>query len=222
MTAAQGTNTAAGELLNGFLARLEALEADKKAVGEDIKIVMAEAKGKGFATKFLRHLVKMRKLTPSERAEYQGERNMYEDAGGCGYNTSFAHSVALAGEDALVREKVIEALTPAVPPHGMGWLDVNMGGKHVRLQRDKSGKVEATEMEPATSEASTTQIKQPKPKAPIPDVDEDGAEDLGKQAAKEDLPVTSNPFPYGDPRQARFEKGWRKASGSDGMGPSED
>lgn len=43
------------------------------------------------------------------------------------------------------------------------------------------------------------------------------AEELGRKAARDGKPVIDNPFPFNDPRRARFDEGWRKESGSDGM-----
>ncbi|MBN9435071.1 MAG: hypothetical protein J0I45_21775 [Bosea sp.] len=52
----------------------------------------------------------------------------------------------------------------------------------------------------------------------MPDVDLAGAEVLGAEAGKANKPVITNPFPFGDPRRAGWDLGWRKATGSDGMG----
>lgn len=49
-------------------------------------------------------------------------------------------------------------------------------------------------------------------------IDAESAEDLGRKAAREGKPVIDNPFPFGDPRRARFDEGWRKEAESDGMG----
>ncbi len=55
-------------------------------------------------------------------------------------------------------------------------------------------------------------------KRDVPDVDLAGAEVLGAEAGKANKPVITNPFPFGDPRRAGWDLGWRKATGSDGMG----
>lgn len=61
----------------------------------------------------------------------------------------------------------------------------------------------------------------PAPKADVPDVDPDGAEALGRQAFKDNEPIIANPFPFGDGRRGRWDSGWRKESGTDGMGPDD-
>jgi len=40
---------------------------------------------------------------------------------------------------------------------------------------------------------------------------------MGTQAARENQPITSNPFTARDPRRAAFDEAWCAASGSDGM-----
>ncbi len=43
-------------------------------------------------------------------------------------------------------------------------------------------------------------------------------EALGIAAARAGSPIIENPFPFGDPRRARFDEAWRKETGGDGMG----
>ena len=50
------------------------------------------------------------------------------------------------------------------------------------------------------------------------DINNADAEELGAKAAREGRPIIDNPFSYGDARRARFDAGWRGASGKDGMG----
>ena len=62
------TTVAAGQLL-AIVERIERLEEEKKAVADQIKEVMAEAKARGFDTKILRKVVALRKKDPDERSE---------------------------------------------------------------------------------------------------------------------------------------------------------
>lgn len=55
-----------------------------------------------------------------------------------------------------------------------------------------------------------------------PEITDASAEQLGRNAAREGKPVIENPFSFGDSRRARFDEGWRKESGNDGMGGSAD
>ena len=107
-----------------------------------------------------------------------------------------------------------------VPPSGKGDITITMEGKPVRLARNKAGEVELYDVIEKPLPIKTT--PQRKPKADVPECTPDQAEALGKQFAKDNRPVIDNPFPYGDERRPRFDKGWRDQAGGDGMGPSED
>ena len=67
----------AGAQLKSFIERIERLEDEKRALGEDIKEVYAEAKGTGFDTKALRTIVRLRKLDTDERREQQEVLDTY-------------------------------------------------------------------------------------------------------------------------------------------------
>ncbi len=62
------TKFASGQL-KAIVARIERLEAEKKAISDDIRDVYAEAKGSGFDAKALRDIVRLRKMDANERAE---------------------------------------------------------------------------------------------------------------------------------------------------------
>jgi uncharacterized protein (UPF0335 family) len=57
--------------LKAFIERIERLEEEKKAIGDDIRDVYAEAKGTGFDVKALRTIVRMRKQDVNERKEQE-------------------------------------------------------------------------------------------------------------------------------------------------------
>lgn len=50
------------------------------------------------------------------------------------------------------------------------------------------------------------------------EVDIASAEELGRKAARDKRPIIENPFPFGDPRRARFDEGWRKENDADAAG----
>jgi uncharacterized protein (UPF0335 family) len=52
----------AGAQLKSFVERIERLEEEKRALGEDIKEVYAKAKGTGFEPKIMRQILKIRKM----------------------------------------------------------------------------------------------------------------------------------------------------------------
>ena len=70
---------AAGQL-RAFIERIERLEEEKKALGEDIKEVYAEAKGNGFDTKIIRQVIRIRKMEASDRQEQEALIDLYLSA----------------------------------------------------------------------------------------------------------------------------------------------
>jgi uncharacterized protein (UPF0335 family) len=69
-----------GERLRSFISRIEKLEEDKSAVGEDLKEVYAEAKGTGFDVKAIRDIVKQRKIEVEKRREHAEILDLYKAA----------------------------------------------------------------------------------------------------------------------------------------------
>lgn len=69
-------NVAATELRN-FLDRIERLEEEKKTIADDIKDVFGEAKGRGYDTKSIRTILKMRKQDADERREQESILDSY-------------------------------------------------------------------------------------------------------------------------------------------------
>lgn len=70
---------AAGELKQ-FVERVERLEGEKKDIAEQIKEVMAEAKGRGYDTKVLRKVIALRKRDKDDLAEEEAVLEMYKAA----------------------------------------------------------------------------------------------------------------------------------------------
>ncbi len=145
---------------------------------------------------------------------------MYLHAMGMVPDNPLFRAVGLMSTDALTRDSVILAMKDFVPIGGSIEVDAG-GGPKVRLTRDKDGNVAVTEVveKPVNGPASAVPPKTVKPA--VPDCDANGAEQLGRAAFKADQPVIANPFPFGDARRARWDMGWRKESGGDGMGPEE-
>lgn len=81
-----------GGHLRSFIERLERLEEDKKAVGEDIKQVYAEAKSIGFETKIIRHLIRERKIDEQKRRERDDLIDIYKNALGMLADTPLGES----------------------------------------------------------------------------------------------------------------------------------
>jgi len=66
--------------LRAFVERYERLEAEKKDLMDQMKEVMAEAKGRGYDVKALRKLISLRKLDPAQVSEEEAVLELYKDA----------------------------------------------------------------------------------------------------------------------------------------------
>ncbi len=66
--------------LRAIVERIERLEEEKAAIGDDIRDVFAEAKGNGFDVKAIRQLLKLRKLDAAERDAQEGILDTYRRA----------------------------------------------------------------------------------------------------------------------------------------------
>ena len=70
----------AGAQLKSLIERIERLEEEKRALGEDIKEVYAEAKGTGFEPKIMRQIIKIRKMDKEEHNEQETLLDLYKRA----------------------------------------------------------------------------------------------------------------------------------------------
>jgi uncharacterized protein (UPF0335 family) len=218
-----GHNTASGEALTRLVERVEGIRADKKQLSEEEAAVMAEAKAAGFVPAGIRYVVKARAMKPQDREEAEAVRDQYMFALGMISELPLFKAASMLDVDTASRESVIEALKQFVPDNGS--IVIEAGGRPVRLTRDGNGEVIAREVsEPPAPKPAPAAGPGPAhsaiAKAPPPDVDAEGAEALGAEAYRANAPIITNPFPFGDPRRARWDVGWRRASGTDGMGPS--
>ena len=60
-----------------FIERIETLEGEKRGIAEDIKDVYSEAKATGYDAKILRAVIRLRRMKPDDRAEYQAVLDTY-------------------------------------------------------------------------------------------------------------------------------------------------
>jgi uncharacterized protein (UPF0335 family) len=67
----------AAERLKQFIERIERLEEEKKALGDDVKDVYAEAKAVGFDPKVMRQVIKIRKMEKDDRQEQEALLETY-------------------------------------------------------------------------------------------------------------------------------------------------
>jgi uncharacterized protein (UPF0335 family) len=66
--------------LRQFIERFERLEAEKKAIAEQQKEVLAEARGRGYDVKVLKKLVALRKREPADVSEEEAILQLYREA----------------------------------------------------------------------------------------------------------------------------------------------
>jgi uncharacterized protein (UPF0335 family) len=84
----------AGEQLRSIIERIERLEEEKRALGEDIKEVFAEAKGNGFDTKIIRQVIKERRMDQDDLDEQETLLELYKRALGMRPETAPASAAA--------------------------------------------------------------------------------------------------------------------------------
>jgi len=70
----------ASEELKQFVERVERLHEERKAIADDIKEVYAEMKGRGFDTKVVKHIIKLRAQDHAERMEFEAILDLYMTA----------------------------------------------------------------------------------------------------------------------------------------------
>ena len=77
-------NPDAGAELRAFIERYEHLEAEDRDIKDQMKEVLAEAKGRGYDTKVLRKVIALRKRDRDDIAEEEAVLEMYKAALGMG------------------------------------------------------------------------------------------------------------------------------------------
>ena len=74
------TDPLPGEEIRQFIERYESLDAQKKDLADEMKEVMAEAKGRGYDTKVLRKIIAIRKRDKDDLAEEEAILDLYKQA----------------------------------------------------------------------------------------------------------------------------------------------
>lgn len=80
MTDSPVVNIVTADQLRAFIERIENLETEKKALGEDIKEVYAEAKGEGFDTSIMRQIIRIRRMDEADLQEQEELIDVYKRA----------------------------------------------------------------------------------------------------------------------------------------------
>lgn len=220
------SNTVSGQELRSYVERIERLTEDEKAVKDDKKLVYAEAKSRGFEPKYLRAIIKLRSVPPSERQEHEAMIEMYSAAMGMSSETPLFRHIQGMSKDAMAQEAVVNALKLLAPEDGEITIRVGQGAR-VRIWRDRDGTHAEEVVERPVQKMDPTEMRASRPsradgskRADVPDCTTDEARQLGRQARRDDEPVIANPFPWDDKRRRFWDEGWRQEDGGDGMGPA--
>ena len=72
--------TIAADELRLLIERIERLEEEKKAIADDVKDVYGEAKSRGYDTKTIRAIVRLRKMESNDRQEAEALLELYRQA----------------------------------------------------------------------------------------------------------------------------------------------
>jgi uncharacterized protein (UPF0335 family) len=73
------TKNAAAQL-RSVVERIEAIEAEKQELSNDVKEIYTEAKGNGYDIKALRTIIRLRKMKEGDRAEQEAVLDTYKQA----------------------------------------------------------------------------------------------------------------------------------------------
>ncbi len=74
------TSSVSSAELRQFIEKVEHLEEEKKAIQDQIKEVMGEAKAQGFDAKIMRIIIRMRKMKKEDLLEEQEILDIYTNA----------------------------------------------------------------------------------------------------------------------------------------------
>ena len=74
------TASVTADELRQFVERIEHLNSEKADIADQVKEVMAEAKGRGYSGPIIREIVKLRKMRPDDLAEHEAILDLYRSA----------------------------------------------------------------------------------------------------------------------------------------------
>jgi uncharacterized protein (UPF0335 family) len=118
--------------LQQFIEQIERLEEEKKAIGDDIKEKFLEAKGLGFDVKIMRKVLRMRKMSKTEREEEEGVLSTYLHALGM-----ISEQLGELGQAAFEREIDPSKVSKGKPKiEGDGYLDKLRGAYEAAIKRN--------------------------------------------------------------------------------------
>ena len=80
MTTETDTSRVTAGELRAFVERFERVQSEIDDLKETQKEIIAELKGRGYQNKPFREVLKLRKQSPDDRAEFEAVLEMYKDA----------------------------------------------------------------------------------------------------------------------------------------------
>ncbi|SFU37524.1 Uncharacterized conserved protein, UPF0335 family [Methylobacterium sp. UNCCL125] len=129
----------AADELRQFIERIERLEEEKAGILGDIKEVFAEAKGRGFDTKAMRTILRIRKQDHSERQEQEAILELYMQALGMLADTPLGRA-AVSREFAEARITISGPGIEPVETTGAGLARASASlGVEAHAQRNRRG-----------------------------------------------------------------------------------
>lgn len=76
------TDAVTADELRQFIERWELMDAEKRTVSDGQKELMAELKGRGYDGKAFKEVIRLRKMKPDQRAEFEAVVDLYRTAAG--------------------------------------------------------------------------------------------------------------------------------------------
>jgi len=76
-TETPATNMVSANRLRSFIERIERIRKDRAALGDDEKLVYAEAKSEGLSPRYMRAVIRLRQRDPSDLSEEEVMVSMY-------------------------------------------------------------------------------------------------------------------------------------------------
>lgn len=128
-----------------LIERVERLEEEKKALTDDIRDVYAEAKAVGYDAKIMRQIVRLRKMSPDDRAEMEMLLDTYKCALGLDYSNTPLGQAAVRREEGGFRGAVSDYATHLsdMDAKGIGVSVRTNDGPEIPLNQAARDKMEA-------------------------------------------------------------------------------
>jgi uncharacterized protein (UPF0335 family) len=170
----------------------------------------------GFAADHLRsYIERVERLEEEKTAIANDIKEVYAQAKGNGFDTKTMRQIIrlrkMSHEERQEHEALIDIYKAA-----LGMLDgTPLGEAAIRRLSPEEETTEDTSTQSASQRNAPDAEVLTEEKPPEPTVED--AREMARKAAKEGLPVTSNPFPARDPRRAAWDEEWCKSTGTDGM-----